>query len=231
MKRCLALLGVVLVSAAAAADDVADLVKQLKGGEVDARRNAARALGESGPDAKDAVPGLTDALKDGDMYVRRFAARSLGQIGPAAKSAVPALSAIVRKGGDKKEVIDAATDAIGKIGGGANSVDALAATLRDSTRDPESRRLAAEALGKLGSAAKPAIPALLEVLKPGKGPPPAGSGDIRAEAAAALGEIATTNDKRAIDTLKAASEDRMIRRDRTLMKAVNDALKKIQSKS
>ena len=137
---------------------------------------------------------------------------------------------MLRNGRDRKEVLDAATDAIAKIGGGAGSVEALTATLRDTSRDSESRRQAAEALGKLGAAAKPAIPALMEVLRPGKGAQPAGIGEIRAEAATALGEIATPTDKGALETLKAVSDDRMLRRDQTLMRAVNGEMKKIKSK-
>jgi HEAT repeat protein len=231
MRRLLLVFGVALWAGVATADEVSDLIKQLKSGDVDTRRSAARALGDSGAAAKEGVPALTDALRDSDLYVRRFAARSLGQIGAPAKSAVPALSTILRNGRDKKEVLDAAADAIGKIGGGSGSLDALAATLRDTTREPESRRQAAEALGKMGASAKPAIPVLLEVLKPAKGPPPAGSGDIRVEAATALGEIATPSDKRAVEMLKTVSDDKMLRRDRMLMKAVNDALKKIQAKT
>jgi HEAT repeat protein len=231
MRRFLLVTVTALWATTAFADEVGDLAKQLKTGDVDARRAAAKSLGESGAAAKSAVPALTDALRDSDLYVRRFAAQSLGQIGPAAKSAVPVLSTLVRNGRDKKEVLDAAADAIGKIGGGVGSVEALAATLRDTSRESESRRQAAEALGRMGASAKPAIPALLEVLKPAKGPPPPGSGDIRAEAATALGEIATPTDKRAVEVLKSVSDDKMLRRDRTLMKAVNDALKKIQAKT
>jgi HEAT repeat protein len=230
IKPFVLMLAVAVTATAAMADDVSNLVKQLKSGDVEVRRTAAKALGDGGPSAKDAVPGLTEALRDSDLYVRRFAAQSLGQIGPAAKSAVPALSTILKRGSDRKEVLAAVTDAISKIGGGSGSVDALAATLVDSSRDTESRRAAAEALGKLGSAAKPAIPALLEVLKPLKAPPAGSSNEIRAEAAAALGEIATPTDKRAVETLKAVSDDRMAKRDPALMRAVNGAMKKIQAK-
>jgi HEAT repeat protein len=230
MKRFVLMLGAMVAASAAAADEAKDLVKQLKTGDVEGRRTAAKALGESGPEAKDAVGALTEALKDNDLYVRRFAAQSLGQIGSPAKSAVPALSALLRNGRDRKEVLDAVADAIGKIGGGTGSVEALTATLLDKSRDAESRRQAAEALGKMGEAAKAAIPALLDVLKPTKGQQTTGSGDIRAEAATALGEIATPTDKRAMETLKTVSEDRMLRRDPTLMRAVNGALKKIQAK-
>jgi HEAT repeat protein len=230
MRYVLAVLGLALSVSLAAADEVPELIKQLKEGDAEARRNAAKSLGESGSAAREVVPALIAALRDSDRYVRRFATRSLGELGPAAKPAVPALNAILREGKDGKEVLDAAATALGKIGDGAGSVATLVVTLRDTSREPEVRRQAAEALGKLGREAKTAIPALVAVLKPAKGPQPAGSGDLRAEAATALAEIATADDKSAVEALTALSTDRASRRDRTLMKAVGDALKKIQSK-
>jgi hypothetical protein len=68
------------------------------------------------------------------------------------------------------------------------------------------------------------------VLKPARGPAPAGSGDVRVAAADALAEIATPADKNAVDGLTALSTDRMLRRDRTLMQSVNNALRKIKAK-
>jgi HEAT repeat protein len=230
MKHFLAAAAFVLAAAAASADEIPDLVKRLKSGDVDARRTAAKALGEQGAAAKDAVTALAVALKDQDRFVRRFAAQALGEIGPDAKSTSTALSAMLRAGNDRKEVLDAVAEALGKIGGGPASLDALVATLRDGSRDATVRRQAAESLGRMGSQAKPAIPALVDVLKPTKRPPAAGSGDVRAEAASALGEIAGPDDKSAVEALTTLSNDRMLRRDRTLMKAVSDALKKIQAK-
>ena len=137
---------------------------------------------------------------------------------------------MLRIGNEKNEVLDAAVEALGKIGASQGTIQALTLTLRDTSREPDLRRKAAESLGKMGPEAKAAIPTLVEVLKPAKGAPPAGSGDLRAEAATALAEIATPADKSAVDTLTTLSTDRMLRRDRTLMKAVNDALKKIEAK-
>lgn len=228
MKPLLAVLSVALAAATAGADEVSDLVRQLKSGDVDARRTAAKSLGEAGAGAASAVPALTSALRDGDLYVRRFAAQSLGEIGAGAKSAVPALTALLQKSGERKEVLDAATAALGKIGGGAGSVKALVATLTNAEGDPEVRRQAAETLGKMGADAKRAIPALMSVLKPPKGPPPAG--DLRTAAAEALGEIATPSDKQTVTLLTDLSNDKALRRDRALMQAVNDALKKIKGK-
>src|SRR5262249_50334292 len=162
---------------------------------------AAKALGDLGTGAKDAVPALTTALQDGDKFVRRFAAHALGEIGPPAKQAVPTLAGLLRNSNEKNEVLDAAVEAMGKIGWGQGAGFALVGTLRDTGGEADLRRKAAESLGKMGSDARTAIPALVEVLKPAKGPPPAGSGDLRAEAAGALAEIATPADKSAVDTL------------------------------
>ena len=55
------------------------------------RRDAARALGGFGPDAKDAVEPLSARLRDDEPSVRKAAAASLKQIDPAAakKAGVP----------------------------------------------------------------------------------------------------------------------------------------------
>ncbi len=55
------------------------------------RRQAARALGQMGPDAEPAVQELTQALSDADAPVRQAAVLALGKIGPAAAPAIPAL--------------------------------------------------------------------------------------------------------------------------------------------
>lgn len=230
MRQFLAIVGMVLTATAASAADVSDLIKQLKDKDIDVRRSAAKDLASAGPDAKAAVPALTAALKDGDLFVRRFAAQALGEIGKEAKSAAPSLNALLKEGKDKKEVLDAAAGALGKIGGSPDSVKALASTLKDTGADPGVRRQAAESLGKLGGDAKSAIPVLVDVLKPAKGGAMPRGTDFRPEVATALGEIATPADKTAVDALKTLSEDRAIRRDRNLQKAIADALKKINAK-
>jgi HEAT repeat protein len=230
MKRLLGAVGMVLgLAAAAGAADVPDLVKQLKDADPTVRRAAAKALGEACADAKTAVGPLAKALKDTDPFVRRFAAQALGEIGPDAKDAVPALNDLIKRGTDRKEVLEAAATALGKIGAGKVGVAALAATVKDKSADVLVRRKAAESLGAMGPDAKAAIPALLSVLKPaGNNAMPRG-GDFRPEVAEALGQIAGPDDKAAVDTLTALSTDRQVR-DRNLKKAINDALKKIQAK-
>jgi HEAT repeat protein len=61
----------------------------LKSTDINIRREAARALGEIGPEAKEAVPELIEALNDEDMDL--IALCALGRIGPAARAAVPAM--------------------------------------------------------------------------------------------------------------------------------------------
>jgi len=226
MRRFLGVAALLALAVAARGADVPALVKQLRGDDPEARRAAAKALGEAGPEAKAAVPALAAALKDPDLYVRRFAAQALGDIGPDARAAIPALNAVLKEGKDRREVLGAAATALGKIG---VSVTQLAATVKDTNQDPAVRRKAADALGAMGERARDAVPALLEALKAR----PAGAmprdGDSRAEVAAALGEIAGPDDKAVVDALTELSSDRRIR-DRNLRQAINGALKKIKAK-
>src|SRR4051794_20348249 len=64
-------------------------VGQLQSPEARARRQAAYALSQMGPEAKPAVPALTEALKDEEGEVRMLAAEALGRIGPGAAAAIP----------------------------------------------------------------------------------------------------------------------------------------------
>jgi HEAT repeat protein len=213
------------VAGSARAADVESLVKQLKSGDADARRAAAKALAESGPDAKPAVPALTRALKDKDLFVRRFAAQALGAVGPGAASATPALSAAVND--RRQEVQEAAVIALGKIG--APAVTTLSAVVKDPSANPAVRRRAAEALGAIGPDARSAVPALVAALKPVKNNPTDKDSDIRAEVATALGQIAGPADKKVIDTLTAITTDKK-ERNRTLKSAAGEALGKINSR-
>lgn len=207
--------------------DVADLVKQLKDEDADARRAAAKALAEAGGDAKTAVPALVAALKDPDKFVRRFSAMALGEIGAEPKDALPGLKAALND--PKKEVQEAAAGAIGKMG--PDGVGALSAAVKDTAREPSVRRKAIEVLGQMGSSAKPAIPVLIEALKRGmannkkKGPPdPA---DMRIEAAEALGNIASSSDKEVVDALESMLDKKQ--RNRNLQKAAREALAKLKT--
>lgn len=85
------------------AKTLSECVEGLKAGDVDARREAAYALADFGPDA---VAPLLEALKDGYVGVRWEAAASLLRLGPEAfgpavdrcKSAIPVLVEQLRAG-------------------------------------------------------------------------------------------------------------------------------------
>jgi HEAT repeat protein len=223
MKALLSLVAGLLLTAVAAAADVEGLIKQLKDRDPEVRRGAAKSLGEAGTEAKAAVPALMQALKDNDLFVRRFAAQSLGQIGSEAKAAVPVLVGALKD--PKREVVEAAAGALGKMG--KSGVEPLVKVVKDNGSDPAVRRKAVESLGEIGSDAHDALPVLTDALnmKLGK----TNVGDLRTEAATALGAIAGPDDKKAVEALEALAADKKVR-DRTLKKAVNDALKQINGK-
>jgi HEAT repeat protein len=196
------------------AEDVRGLVTQLKSRDVDARRKAATALAEAGPDAKPAVPSLITALKDQDLYVRRFAAQALGKIGPDAKSAVPALSKALKD--DQKQVAEAAAEALGKIR--VSAVRPLADAVKDKGNETAVRRKAIEALGGMGAEAKSAVPVLTDALK---------DRDIQVDAATALGDIGP-DAKSAVQALTEVTKLKGGKKNKAFKKAAADALQKIQ---
>ena len=64
------------------------LVEALQDKNTYVRRDAAKALGKFGPDAKEAVQPLVARLRDEEPSVRKAAAQSLKQIDPSAASKV-----------------------------------------------------------------------------------------------------------------------------------------------
>jgi HEAT repeat protein len=228
MKRFLGLVGIILWAAAARGADVGDLVKQLENGDNDARRAAAKALGEGGAESKAAVPALIKALKDHDTFVRRFSAQALGEIGLDAKSAVPALATMLDD--PKKVVQSAAANALGKLG--PSGVETLVSVLRDDNKDAMTRRQAIHSLSDLGPAGHSAVPVLTELLKEKTGKEKTGKkkvvpNDLRTDAATALGSLAKADDTDAIETLSALM-DKKSKAPRELKQAANQALRKIR---
>ncbi|HEY7424159.1 MAG TPA: HEAT repeat domain-containing protein [Gemmataceae bacterium] len=227
MKRFLGVVGIVLCATAARGADVGELIKQLQSGDNDARRAAAKALGEGGTESKAAVPALIKALKDRDTFVRRFSAQALGEIGPDAQSAVRPLTAAVDD--SKKEVQSAAAAALGKLG--PSGIESLIGILRDDSKDTAIRRQAITSLGDLGPAAHSAVPALTEVLKEktAKGKKKKMDPEnVRVDAANALGSVAKSSDTDAIETLSALT-DKKAKTPRNLRQAANAALRKIRT--
>jgi HEAT repeat protein len=227
MRTLLGVVAVVLdLAASARGEDVEALIKQLKDGDRSARRAAARSLAETGSDGRTAVPALARALKDPDLFVRRFAAQALGALGPDARPAVPALRAALND--PRREVQEAAVSSLGKVGGPGVAV--LTAVVKDPNANPALRRRAVETLGEVGPAARSAIPVLTPVLKGGQGRKrPALDGDLRVEAATALGLIARPGDREAVAALETLAADRKLG-PRALKRAVNDALRKIRKR-
>jgi HEAT repeat protein len=212
------------------AADVDDLVKQLKDKDPDVRRKAAKDLADAKAEAMPALPMLVAALKDNDLFVRRFSAQAIGAIGEDAKSATPNLKALIKDPKEKKEVQEAAIAALGKMGKG--SVEYLGGIVKDSDSDIALRRAAADSLGTLGADAKGAIPALTAALK---GEMPKGkkmdqSNDIRLEAADALGNIATPDDKDVLEAMKAINAEKGAKKNKTLFDTINTAVKKIEAR-
>ena len=225
MKRLLGFVGLLLCATLAQGADVDELVKQLQTGDNDARRAAARSLGEGGADSKAAVPALIKALKDRDTFVRRFSAQALGEIGPDAQSAVRSLTTALDD--PKKEVRSAAANALGKLG--SSGIAALIGILRDDNRDTTTRRQAIDALGNLGPAGHPAVPALTDLLKEktGKGKKKGNPSDLRVPAATALGSLAKASDTDTLTTLESFTGKKS-KAPRDLKQAAKQAMQQIR---
>ncbi len=234
LLRLLFVCGAFALAVPARGADVTALVGQLKSPDSDVRRLAAKSLAEMGTEAKAAAPALIVALKsDKDLFVRRFAAQALGEVGADPKAAVPALRGALRE--DRKELVEAAILALGKLG--PTAVPPLVEALKGGAASPGKnspkkgpaptdhtaflRAKAAEALGQIGEDAKPAVPALVAALK---------DAGVRTEAATALGNIGPAA-KEAVTPLQDAAADKANRRDKAFRQAALDAVKKIQGKN
>ncbi len=213
------------------AADLSELTQKLKDKDPDTRRDAARGLAEMGAEAKPAVPALTAALKDSDLFVRRFSAQALGEIGADAQGAVPGLSAILKDGKEKKEVQEAAALALGKIG--PAGIPALMAAVKDHDKEPSVRRNAVLGLSKMGTDAKSAIPTLVSELtgKDGGTKKMPNPDSLKSDIVSALGEIATAKDDNAISAIEGLTAGKNGKKDKSLVKAVQDAVKKIKARA
>jgi HEAT repeat protein len=127
---------------------------------------AVEGLQEYGPDARAAVPVLMDHTNRTRFGISQYyAIVTLGCIGPSAEEAVPWLLGWATNtntpegyGGEAM----AAIEALGKIRAQPDRV--LPVLVRMLHDDEGLERYAAEALGTFGPAAKPAVPALIELL-------------------------------------------------------------------
>lgn len=170
--------------------------------QADARADAVRALGRTGPDAGKAVPALVAALEDGHGPVSAAAAETLGVLGAKAASAVPALIKVVEGHGDES-TRRAAVEALGRIGPNAKpAVPALVTLLRRRGADaPTYQAQVARALGDIGPGAEAAVPALIKALQDPT------DVALRTQSAYALGQVGPASEA-AVPTLAAALKDR-----------------------
>ena len=170
----------------AVADEVDDLILDLKYGTPDYREEAAISLGEI-RDSKGVDP-LIEALKDEDEVVRGWAAWSLGEIGD-----LNAVDPLIKALKDEDEWVRAeAASALGNIGD-SKAFDPLIVALNDE--DEVVRGRAASALGNIGD--PKAVDPLIVALKDD-------DRVVRWEAASALGNI---GDPKAVDPLIVALKD------------------------
>lgn len=108
------------------------------------------------------MKAITD-LKSPDGEIRWKAVQALRYAGPEARAGVPDLIATLKD--DSKSVRQLALEALANIGPQEKEVvPALITVLKDKT-DPTLSNIAASELGRFGSAAKDAVPTLIEKLQ------------------------------------------------------------------
>jgi HEAT repeat protein len=197
-------------------------VQDLESKDSDLRRQAAKQLGELGPDARTAFSALVKALKDEDVYVRRFAALALGTIGGEERSTVDALSAALKD--SNKRVITAAVESLGKIG--PAGVTPLIEVLQAKSLDPGLKVQVVQSMRRAGKGAKEAVPALIDIAKTATRGNDAMLLTLRTEAVNTLGGIGP-DAKEAVPVLEEIAGDKMVR-DRGLKMAVQQALRNIK---
>jgi HEAT repeat protein/S1-C subfamily serine protease len=142
---------------------MAENIAALKNRDATKRAEAAKRLGDLGPDAKIAVPDLIPLLKDPDNLVRRFTRTALDKIGPPTKNEVPTLLEMIED--PNATVRIHVVDALGKVGPeGQAALPALTKALKDT--DAKVREAAAHAVARVGKKTPEAVvPLLSEALK------------------------------------------------------------------
>jgi HEAT repeat protein len=176
----------------------AALMKMLEDKDPDRRHIAAAQLGMIKPPTADVIDALVRCLGDDAMEVRLAALESLGTT-DAGKKAVSQVWPML---GDASPVVRcAAAEYLGKATGGGDAVNgALVRALKDA--DPDVRAVAAKSLGLRGAAAA-AVEPLLGLLKADP------SWLVRQEAAAALTEVCSTDEKVQVGVMMAMLSDPM----------------------
>jgi HEAT repeat protein len=125
------------------------------------RSESALGLRRAGPAARDAVPVLLPLLAADDDAERALPATLLGEIGPRARSAVPALRKLLKD--RERGVRGAAAGALSRLDRTAvEAIPVLVEVLGEEARTELFPGTHVEALARFG---KPAVPALIELLK------------------------------------------------------------------
>ncbi|MBI4659719.1 MAG: HEAT repeat domain-containing protein [Verrucomicrobia bacterium] len=138
------------------------LIQCLNDKTMEVRATAAVALGSLGHGTPEAIPALIAALRDKEEGVRSGAAHGLGGLGAEAMPAVPELMRLVRE--DNEYIVCMSAMALTNIAPEASVLELSALLTNQSAMV---RRNAALALYYFGAKAKPAVPALLSVMKQG----------------------------------------------------------------
>jgi len=186
------LMALAVIGMLAAADEVEDLIEDLKSGDRDERVRAAEALGWI-EDPRTVDP-LVGALKDEEDWVRAAAARSLGEIGDP--RAVDPLIETLKDREAPSELRRRAAWALSKIGD-QRGVDPLIQVLKED--DEHMHKIATEGISQIG---EDALDPLIEALKDD-------SWIVRGVAAEALVDIGDAAIDPLIETLK--EEDELVR--------------------
>jgi HEAT repeat protein len=163
--HCARVLGEIGPRARAAVPALLALMQDREGSR-ERRAEVVRALGRIGPDPETppglpdpVIDGLTAALDDPAVAVQQRALEALAELGPRAQTALPALARVTR--GRNADLAAGACLALAGLGG-PGAVAPLVARLKDDRRPV--REAAAEGLARLGPVARPALPALADVL-------------------------------------------------------------------
>ena len=152
------LLALLLLTALAAADDVASLRRALQSDEPGVRWRAAWKLGQR-DDAKAAIPQLVIALGDKDKATRFAAEIALTRLGAKAEAA-----RVVANADATAQARQGAAGVLARLKA-VEAVPQLTAALKIA--DTKLRLRALEALAAIGKPAAPAVPQLVKLL--GKG--------------------------------------------------------------
>ncbi|MGE3808223.1 MAG: HEAT repeat domain-containing protein [Gemmataceae bacterium] len=174
------------------------LQESLKHENAEVRKRAVMVVGTIG--GAEATPMLLAALGDDDLLVRGEAETALGL---NTDTHLRALTVLFEGLKDPDERVRAAAEAsVARLG--APRVEALpmyVALLRDRDQSVAAQRYAAAALLKLGKQAEPAMPVLLDAVRPGR------DAVVRRDCLVALGNTSGPSKPQAVEILLAAAKD------------------------